>query len=74
MFLKEGKTGNSDYLGIDTKGLGMNKRKRENISCSLPKLKSTMYQRTYHISEKKTHKIVIFFSNHMPSKGLLANL
>lgn len=60
MFLEESKTGNCDFLGIDTKDLGMlsNERKGENVSCPLPKLKSAMRQRTYHTSEKMTHKVV----------------
>lgn len=59
MFLEESKTRNCDFLGIDTKDLGMiSKRKGENVSCPLPKLQSTMHQRTYHTSEKMTHKMV----------------
>lgn len=76
MFLEESKTGNCDFLGIDTKDLGMlsNERKGENVSCPLPKLKSAMHQRTYHTSEKMTHKVVKKNSYHMPNKGLLARV
>lgn len=62
IFLDEGKTGNYDYLGIDFNVLRItsSKRKGENISCPLPKLKSTIkyISRTYQASEKMTHNVV----------------
>lgn len=60
MFLEESKARNCDYLEINFKVLGMTviKRKGENISHALPKLKSTMHQRTYKAGEKMTHKKV----------------